>query len=132
MKDTLDLPDPFGVAVRQATGVDALSLYAETFWLPTIGPTSYLLARRLLHDPEEWAKADLSAALGIGFRGGKNCPLERSLSRLEGYRLASERDGILSLRAQWPRLSAKMLDKLPLWLQAQEPAMAAIAAAPAA
>lgn len=130
MKDLLDLPDPFEAEVwadpvHDLEALDAFGPYAEEFWLPTVGPTTYVLARRLLNEPGEWQKVELAASVGIKYRGGTKCPLERSLARLEGYRLATDSGGKLHVRSRWPRLPRNLLAKLPTFLQEEEPAMAA-------
>ena len=61
-------PDP----VLDTIGHDPRSLYVETFWLPTLGPTAVLLLRHLAAKFDESPKgielpvADTSQALGVG------------------------------------------------------------------
>ncbi len=65
-------PDP----VLDVLGHDPRSWYAETFWLPTLGPTALLLMRHLADrfertpDGVELPVADTAAALGLGARRG--------------------------------------------------------------
>lgn len=125
MKDSLTLTDPFVVKpwvdpVLDDGGYHPLGVYAETFWLPVIGPSAYLLARRLFFCPGTWGKGVLASAVGIGHRREGGGPLERSLARLEGFGLAAERDGNLYVRQRWSRVTARMLAKLPEFLQAAE------------
>ena len=83
-------PDP----VLDALGHDPRSWYAETFWLPTLGPTALLLLRHLADRFEEHPQgltlpvADTAAALGLGPRDGEQSPLVRSLNRLQQFDLA--------------------------------------------
>ena len=89
-------PDP----VLDVLGHDPRSWYAETFWLPTLGPTALLLMRHLAdrfeRTPEgvELPVADTAAALGLGARDGASSPLMKSLGRLHQFELActEERD----------------------------------------
>ena len=66
-------PDP----VLDVLGHDPRSWYAETFWLPTLGPTALLLMRHLADrfertpDGVELPVADTAAALGLGARDGQ-------------------------------------------------------------
>ena len=86
----LPWPDP----VLDVIGHDPRSWYAETFWLPTLGPTALLLMRHLADRFEqtpagvELPVADTSAALGLGPRNGPSSPLVRSLHRLGLFELA--------------------------------------------
>lgn len=123
----LDLPDPFESRPWPLPGPgthDAFNTYCEVFWLPHIGPTSFLLARRLLVAPGPWSKAVLAAALGVG-ANGPNSALERSLVRLEAFRLATVVDGTILVRSRWQRLPDRLLAKLPEEIRRIEPGMAA-------
>ena len=65
---------PWADPVIDTLGHDPRSRYAETFWLPTLGPTALLLLRHLADrfdrnpDGIELALADTSSALGLGQR----------------------------------------------------------------
>ena len=94
-------PDP----VLDVIGHDPRSWYAETFWLPTLGPTALLLLRHLADrfevDPAglELPVADTAAALGLGPRAGQHSPLMRSLGRLQQFELAcQETDTTIAVR----------------------------------
>ena len=77
-------PDP----VIDTLGHDPRSIYVERFWLPTLGPTSLLLLRRIAAgldahpDGIELELGELSQALGVGRREGNSSPVVRSLDRL--------------------------------------------------
>jgi hypothetical protein len=85
-------PDP----VLDTLGHDPRSLYVETFWLPTLGPTAVLLLRHLAHrfderpDGLELTVVDTSQALGLGYRDGTSSPLLRCLVRLAQFDLACD------------------------------------------
>ena len=85
-------PDP----LLDTLGHDPRSLYVETFWLPTLGPTAVLLLRHLAtrfdESPTgvELAVADTSQALGLGQRDGNSSPIVRTLTRLSQFDLACD------------------------------------------
>ncbi len=75
-------------------GHDPRSLYVEMFLLPTLGPTTLLLARHLAQrfdrEPEGFPLdlMETSLALGLGPREGANSPVARALVRLAQFDLA--------------------------------------------
>jgi hypothetical protein len=118
-------PDP----VLDVLGHDPRSWYAETFWLPTLGPTALLLMRHLAdrfeRTPEgvELAVADTAAALGLGAREGNSSPLVRSLGRLRQFDLATTEDETtISVRRALPPVHRRHVRRLPLPLQAEHEA----------
>jgi hypothetical protein len=131
-------PDP----VIDTLGHDPRSLYVERFWLPTLGPTSLLLLRRiaeLLDQSPDGAGIDVaetSAALGVGHREGKSSPFMRSMDRLVQFDLACATgpDGY-AVRRSVPPVNRRHLHRLPdslrdahtEWTEAQlaEPPLAA-------
>lgn len=130
MRQCLELPDPFTVevwvdTVMDRSGVDALGPYPEVYWLPHLGPSTLLAARRLLCAPGTWDKMLLAQALGIGHKLGRNSTLERSLARLEAFRLAHDTNGVLHVRRYWPRVPANLLAKMDPFLQVGELDLAA-------
>ena len=115
-------PDP----VLDVIGHDPRSWYAETFWLPTLGPTSLLLLRHLADrfeiDPSgvDLPVADTAAALGLGARDGQNSPLLRSLGRLHQFELACpESDAAIAVRRSLPPVHRRHVRRLPVALQAK-------------
>ena len=67
--------------------------YVETFWLPTIGPTSTVLLRHVARTVPSSAyirfpARDLSQQLGLRNATGRNSPLVKTLRRLEYFELA--------------------------------------------
>ncbi len=114
-------PDP----VIDTLGFDPRSLYVETFWLPTLGPTSVLLLRhlagRLDHEPNgfDLAIADTSQSLGLGAREGNSSPLVRSLARLVQFDLACDDGrGTFAVRRHVPPVNRRHVRRLPVALQA--------------
>jgi hypothetical protein len=115
-------PDP----VLDVIGHDPRSWYAETFWLPTLGPTALLLLRHLADrfeiDPAgiDLPVAPTAAALGLGPRDGPNSPLVRSLSRLQQFELAcAHDDATVAVRRALPPVHRRHVRRLPIDLQAR-------------
>jgi hypothetical protein len=115
-------PDP----VIDVIGHDPRSWYAETFWLPTLGPTALLLLRHLADrfelDPSgvELPVADTAAALGLGPRDGQHSPLVRSINRLQQFELAChENDETIAVRRALPPVHRRHVRRLPVALQAR-------------
>jgi hypothetical protein len=112
-------PDP----VIDTLGHDPRSRYAETFWLPAVGPTCLLLLRRAADCFDEHPDgvavdtAELSAALGLGFREGAASPLVRALERLVHFDLAVRAGDDLAVRRTLPPVTGRHLRRLPMTLQ---------------
>ncbi len=112
---------PWFDQVIDTIGHDPRSPYAETFWLPTLGPTSLLLLRHLANrfdqtpDAVELRVADASAALGVGSREGPRSPIVRSLARLEQFDLAvaDPQRPKIAVRHSLPPLHERHLRRLP-------------------
>ena len=114
-------PDP----VIDTLGFDPRSSYVETFWLPTLGPTSVLLLRhlaaRLDREPQgfELLLADTSQALGLGARDGNSSPLVRCMARLVQFDVACDDGrGTLAVRRHVPPVNRRHIRRLPVALQA--------------
>jgi hypothetical protein len=115
-------PDP----VLDALGHDPRSWYAETFWLPTLGPTALLLLRHLADRFEEHPDgltlpvADTAAALGLGPRDGEQSPLVRSLNRLQQFDLAHPHaEQVIAVRRTLPPVHRRHVRRLPVAIQAR-------------
>ncbi|MGQ0823943.1 MAG: hypothetical protein ACT4OX_02740 [Actinomycetota bacterium] len=115
-------PDP----VVDILGHDPRSLYAETFWLPTLGPTALLLLRHLADRFERQPNgvalpiADTAAALGLGPRQGENSPLLRTLARLVQFELAHRASPeAFAVRRALPPVHRRHVRRLPAALQAR-------------
>jgi hypothetical protein len=123
-------PDP----IIDTLGHDPRSLYVETFWLPTLGPSTLLLLRRLAAcfdehpDGVELLVAETSQSLGLGFRQGRSSPLRRSLSRLVQFDMARpDGDAVgahdagevsdLAVRRLVPPVNRRHVRRLPAHLQ---------------
>ena len=112
---------PWADPVTDTLGYDPRSLYAETFWLPTLGPTSLLLMRHLASRFDrspggiELRITDASSALGVGHRDGSSSPIVRTLARLEQFDLAvaDPRSPTIAVRRMLPPLHERHLRRLP-------------------
>jgi hypothetical protein len=120
-------PDP----VLDTVGHDPRSVYAEMFWLPTLGPTALLLLRHLATKFDDFPKgielevADASRALGLGERAGNSSPIVRSLTRLETFDLAcSDGQTTVAVRKHLPPVSHRHVRRLPAALRAEHAAWA--------
>jgi hypothetical protein len=98
----------------------------ETFWLPTLGPTSLLLLRHLAdrfeHSPQgiDLPVADTALALGLGPRYGPSSPLIKSLQRLQQFDLAcTDGETTVAVRRALPPIHRRHVRRLPAALQAQ-------------
>lgn len=118
-------PDP----IIDTVGHDPRSLYVETFWLPTLGPTALLLLRHLATrfderpGPLELPVAEASQALGLGDREGHSSPIVRSLARLETFDLAcSDGQTTVAVRRNLPPALRRHLRRLPPNLQSMHAA----------
>jgi hypothetical protein len=117
---------PWSDPVVDVIGHDPRSWYAETFWLPTLGPTALLLLRHLADRFEVDAAgldlpvAETGAALGVGPRDTPNSPIVRSLSRLQQFDLACAHDaGTVAVRTALPPIHRRHVRRLPATLQAR-------------
>jgi hypothetical protein len=113
-------PDP----IIDTLGHDPRSDYVERFWLPTLGPTSLLLLRRIAshldREPDgcTFDIADLSQSLGLGAREGTSSPLFRSLERLTQFELACRpASRTYAVRRTVPPVNRRHVQRLPMSLQ---------------
>jgi hypothetical protein len=120
-------PDP----VIDTLGHDPRSIYVERFWLPTLGPTSLLLLRRIAAgfdahpDGIELELGELSQALGVGRREGNSSPVVRSLDRLMQFDLAcGTREAGYAVRRMVPPVNRRHVGRLPSRLQDEHRAWA--------
>lgn len=121
-------PDPY----LEREGHDPRSPYAERFWLPTLGPSTYLLHRHLVggldRRPQGWTlePLEVSMALGLGAATSRSAPFGKALIRLVRFRQAEVRpDGGLAVRLHVPPLSRRQVERLPPGLQAEHQRVAA-------
>ena len=107
--------------VIETVGHQPRSIYAETYWLPVIGPSALWALRRLSTWAEansegvEISLADLAHELGLGGGTGRNAPVVRTLARLVVFQMAQIdecRDALAVLRLV-PPLARRHLCRLP-------------------
>jgi hypothetical protein len=117
---------PWVDPVIDVLGHDPRSWYVETFWLPTLGPTSLLLLRHLADRFEEHPEglalpvADTAAALGLGPRDGEQSPLVRTIDRLQQFDLAQRlAPDVIAVRRVLPPVNRRHVRRLPVALQAR-------------
>lgn len=115
-------PDP----VLDVLGHDPRSWYAETFWLPTLGPTALLLLRHVADrfdafpDGLDVPVAETAAALGLGPRDGASTPIMRTLTRLQQFELVHRRaDDEIAVRRLLPPVHRRHVRRLPAAVQAK-------------
>ena len=119
---------PLGDEVVEALGHEAESDYAETYWLPVIGPTALWALRRLTRwledapDGYPLALAPFARELGLGDGVGRSSPVVRSLARLVAFGLAEIRGGQLMVRRKVPPLARRHVLRLPGHLAAEHQA----------
>ena len=102
-----------------ALGFDARSEYAETFWLPILGPSTLLLlrniAQRFESEPDGFV-LDIPAtadALGIGSRAGRNSAFHRSINRIVTFSMARTIDDTtIAVRLMLPPLHSGQVRRL--------------------
>ncbi len=106
--------------VIDTLGHDPRAPYPERFWLPTLGPTAFLLIRYIAHrfdrNPDGFTLdlAETSRCLGLGERHGRNSPLARSLGRIVQFDLATQEDGeTLAVRRYVPPINRRHVRRLP-------------------
>lgn len=100
-------------------GHDPRSTYAERFWLPILGPSTYLLLRQLAGlldaEPEGFEIPLLDAAhqLGLGTRGGRNAPFLRAINRAVQFRVCRTHGGNhLQIRRRLAPLTRQQISRL--------------------
>lgn len=131
--------DPLSVValtdeVIDQLGHDSRSCYVETYWLPILGPSAILAARRL----GEWLEASpdgievplevFGGSLGLG-GVGRNSPTVRTLARLVDFGMAATGGEVYQVRRVFPPLVARHLERLPGYLAAQHDTLNGLPAA---
>lgn len=129
LADTDPLPvAPFDDPIVEALGYDPESDYAETYWLPVIGPTALWALRRLTRwlnafpDGYPLALAPFARELGLGDGVGRSSPVVRSLARLVAFGMAEIRGDQLMIRRKVPPLARRHVQRLPGHLAAEHQA----------
>jgi hypothetical protein len=105
--------------VVEAAGHPVRSVYVETFWLPTLGPTAMWLLRRL----SAWLEAtpdgisvelpELAQELGLGASVGRSSPVIRTLARLLRFQAAAPAGDALAVRRFLAPLPHRLAAQLP-------------------
>jgi hypothetical protein len=109
-----------------ASGFDPRSHYAESFWLPILGPSTLWLLRSVANrfdvEPDGFTMQleEASASIGIRSNGGRNNAFQRSLHRLVGFNMGRTVDEqTLEVRRVMPILHAGQVRRLSPRLQRQ-------------
>ena len=112
--------------VIDEVGHDPRSSYAETYWLPILGPSTTWLLRhlssRLDASPEgiDLDVEETARSLGLGERMGPNAPFARTLKRCVDFDMAQWRGHWhFAVRRRLPPLARRHLRRLPDSLQAR-------------
>ncbi len=112
------LDDP----VIEAVGFVPESRYAETYWLPVLGPSALWALRRLsallaMRPAGITVPMGMfSSELGLGGNGGRHAPAVRALGRLVLFGMAEVRGDELAVRRKVPPLARRQLRRLPAHL----------------
>ncbi len=111
---------PWHDPVVDALGFDPRATYVERFWLPLLGPTSTWLLRRFAAEFDRQPSgfsldaADCARSIGIGNRGGRGNPFQRSIDRCVRFGLVRPDDNdILAVRTRVPPLARSQVGRLP-------------------
>lgn len=118
MPDTIRVVAVPGSSRRREGWHGPSSPYAEEVWLPVVGPSSFLLWRRLAralesHDVLVTSLDELAGALGLGTPAGTQSKIARALRRLQRHGLAWQPvDSVLFVRCSVPRVGPAQLERL--------------------
>lgn len=100
-------------------GFDARHGYVETFWLPILGPSAVLAARRIadwLDGQPGGVGVDLvefGASLGVGAGTGRHTQINRTLGRLIDFGMARIVGEHLEVHTMWPPVPLRLRHRLP-------------------
>lgn len=105
---------------------DPRSHYAETFWLPILGPSTLWLMRNIAQRFDTEADGftldlvETSTALGIRSKGGKNNSFHRAIGRVVSFNMGRTiDDATLAVRRVMPALHSGQIRRLSPRLQQQ-------------
>ncbi len=97
--------------------------YVERFWLPSLGPTSLLMLRRLSATAVAGRPtidlAALGACLGISPSLSASRPIAQTLARLARFELVALEDATLKVRTAVGPLNRRQVMRLPAFLAHQ-------------
>lgn len=108
----------------ERTGHPVLGRYAETYWLPVLGPTSLWALRRLAGWLTEQPGGfplpleRFAAELGLGHTRGRHGPHVRALARLVAFDMARIDGDRLAVRLAVPTMHDRLIARLPAHLAA--------------
>ncbi|MDW3178185.1 MAG: hypothetical protein R8J94_12410 [Acidimicrobiia bacterium] len=117
---------PLADAELDDAGFDPRSHYAETFWLPILGPSTLWLMRNIAQrfdsEPDGFTLdlVETSTALGIRSKGGKNNSFHRAIGRVVSFNMGRTiDDATLAVRRVMPALHSGQIRRLSPRLQQQ-------------
>lgn len=105
--------------VVEAAGHHVRSVYVETYWLPTLGPSATWLLRRLAcwleasTEPIGIDLVELGAELGLGGGLGRSSPVVRTLARLAQFQAAAPAGDTYAIRRHLAPLPQRLASQLP-------------------
>ncbi len=111
---------------RSRNTYDSCSLYAETFWLPILGPSSIFFLRfisRQFNDTRyenelTFELKEIARCIGLSEKTSQNSPILRTLSRCIDFSMAQQIGvGKIKVRKKLPILSPRHQNHLPISLQ---------------
>lgn len=115
---------PMADADFDTAGFDPRSHYAETFWLPILGPSTLWLMRNIAQrfdaEPDGFTLDlhDASSALGIRSKGGRNNAFHRAIGRIVSFNMGrTVDDATISVRRVMPALHSSQIRRLTPRLQ---------------
>ena len=101
---------------------DPRSVYVERFWMSVLGPSSVWFLRLIAREFDAMTGreeavimelSDLARRLGLGFKGGRNSALMRTIERSCAFDMANRLDNdTLEVRAVIPPLPAHLHNRL--------------------
>jgi hypothetical protein len=113
---------PWADSLVDQLGHDMHSPYVETYWLPVLGPSAMMTARRLV----EWLDESpdgvdvplrvLGKALGLSEQVTAHSPVVRTLCRLVVFSVAATGGTTYAIRRRLQPLPPRYLDRLPGYL----------------
>ncbi len=112
---------------------DPRSVYVERFWMSVLGPSAILFLRLIIRELAATTTDDqsvvlevseISRRLGLGYKGGKNSALMRTIERCCTFGMANRIDtGVLDVRTAIPpmpdhlhnRLTKALREEIVMW-----------------
>ena len=113
---------PWSDPVIEQSGYDVRHVYVENYWLPILGPSAVLAARRIADwlDPKPAGirieLVEFGAALGVGAGTGRHTQINRTLGRLIDFGMARIAGDHLEVHTIWPPVPLRLRQRLPLSL----------------